>query len=299
MRAFCFSALLLLASAAIEAAQLPSLRLHAPESLLPAAREIDALAAESLQIVNGLIRADLTDEPIDVVLAPEGSDLAVATPEYVSGYANGATSTIVLFPSRASRYPHNTLGELLRHELAHILIHRASGGAPLPRWFHEGLAITASGRWDLEDRARLVTGLWKTSEPRMAAVERGFYGSAAEMAQSYAVARGFVRHLLARHGADTPGQILALVRAGRPFEEAFTTATGQSFAQVEDEFWGGYRAASRWLPLVTSSIVLWMAITLLALWAFRRRKRRDAKLRELWELEDQLGEFRNSEDRSR
>jgi hypothetical protein len=47
---------------------------------------------------------------------------------------------------------------------------------------------------------------------------------------------------------------------------------------------------SRWIPLLTSSLALWMTITFLALWAIRRRRRRDALIRERWDLEDQLQE---------
>ena len=40
------------------------------------------------------------------------------------------------------------------------------------------------------------------------------------------------------------------------------------------------------MPLLTSSLTLWLAVTLLALWAMRQRRRRDAAQRRLWEEED-------------
>ena len=40
------------------------------------------------------------------------------------------------------------------------------------------------------------------------------------------------------------------------------------------------------MPFVTSSTALWMAITALALLAIKRRRERDALLREGWALEE-------------
>jgi hypothetical protein len=282
--------LLLLIVSFPSAADLPPLRIHAPETMRAAANEIDAMQPGSLETVNRLIGAPASAEPIDVLLASEDSAPAATTPRYISGYANGETSRIVLFPSRANRYPHDGLGELLRHELAHVLIHRASAGRPLPRWFHEGLAVTVSGTWDLEDRARLTAGLWRMEDPSLAAIERGFYASEQEMQRSYAISRGFLRYLLAEFGAETPERILDRVEAGATFDQAFLAVTGRSLPLAEDAFWRSRRMWSRWIPFFTSSIALWMTITFLALWAIRRRRRRDARIRELWELEDELQE---------
>jgi len=41
------------------------------------------------------------------------------------------------------------------------------------------------------------------------------------------------------------------------------------------------------VPVLTSSVTLWLLITLLALWAIRRRRARDAALRRIWEEEEE------------
>ncbi len=282
-----FQLALLLGFAAAAAAALPPLRIDAPATMLPVARQIEQLPGASLEIVNQLIGAPPGGEPIDILLAPEDSALAARTPEYVNGYAIGETSDIVLFPARASTYPDDGLPNLLRHEIAHILIHRASGGRPVPRWFHEGLAMTAGGSWDLEDRTRLTLGMMNLDDLDLATVERGFAGSEFQVHRSYAISTAFTRHILNELGADAPKRILEKVAEGLPFDEAFLDATGRALPLVERDFWRSTKIWNRWIPFVTSSITLWTAITLLALWAIRRRRRRDARIRELWELEEQ------------
>jgi len=280
--------LVLLTVAPRGAPGLPPLRIDAPETMRPVALQIRNMPPEGLEIVNRLIGSPESSQPIDVVLAPEGSELAASAPPYISGYANGPSSFIVLFPSRARNYPDDGLPELLRHEISHILIYRASGGHRLPRWFQEGLAVTASGRWDLEDRARLTLGMMKMDDLDLAKIEAGFSGSELEVQRSYALSLGFVRYFLHQFGPDSPRLMLERVAAGQTFDQAFFEVTRQPLPDVEREFWRSGRMWNRWIPFFTSSLALWMAITFLALWTIRRRRRKDAKIRELWELEDGL-----------
>ena len=260
----------------------------------PVVRQIEAMPPPSIAIVNRLIGAPGEGDPIDILLAPEDSALAARTPSWVAGYAIGETSDIVLFPARASNYPDDGLPQLLRHEVAHILIHRASAGRPIPRWFHEGLAVTAGGSWDLEDRTRLTMGMMSLEDLDLQRIEAGFRGSEFEINRSYAVSTAFVRHLLNEFGADAPRMILERVATGTEFERAFLDATGRSLPLVERDFWKSVKIWNRWIPFLTSSLALWTVITLLALWAIRRRRRRDAKIRELWELEEQLITLRDA-----
>ena len=49
-----------------------------------------------------------------------------------------------------------TLEDVLRHEVAHVLISRAAGGRAVPRWFHEGVAMSVDAGWDLSTRSWLA-----------------------------------------------------------------------------------------------------------------------------------------------
>ena len=78
---------------------------------------------------------------------------------WTAGFAIGNDGLIVLFPARSPRYPHDTLEDVLRHEVAHVLIDRAARGQRVPRWFHEGLAIVVERPWRLEI-VRASRGSW-------------------------------------------------------------------------------------------------------------------------------------------
>lgn len=251
-----------------------------------AAERLAALDPERLWTAVELAGLDDPGPPIRVVLAAEDSPEARAVHGWVAGYARGATGPIILFPDRTPTYPDESLEELLHHEVAHVLIARAARGNPVPRWFNEGTAMAAGGAWGVEDASRFVLASLRGGPVRLADADRLFAGGGAAAARAYAVSGAFVRDLRHRHGPDVTGEILRRVGRGVAFEVAFRQATGEPLAAAEERFWRRRTFWQRWLPFLTSSFALWLAVTLLALWAFLRRRRRDAELAERWAEEE-------------
>lgn len=284
------AALALLVSLLVSLAALaapPRLEVEAPESLAPVAARVRAVDPERLAVAARLVGLEDPGPPIRVVLAREGSDLARGVPPWVAGYAWAEPGVVVLLPARSPSYPDASFSDLLAHEVAHVLIGRASGHRPLPRWFHEGLAMVAGGSWGLDDRSRLTLTLLLGDPPPLADLDRRFQGGTGEVRRAYAVSAAFVRDLVERHGPGVVPAILGGVRSGLPFEAAFARATGTPLAAAEADFLERGTFWNRWVPVVTSSAVLWAAITGLAVVAFKRRRERDAALARRWEEEEQ------------
>jgi hypothetical protein len=245
-------------------------------------------SVDPARLLDAMRLVGLTDPgpPIQVLLGPEGSDLAMVPP-WVSGYAYGEEGVIVLLPARAPSYPDSSLEELLRHEVAHVLVARAAGGRPLPRWFHEGLAMIAGLSWGLDDRSQLTLTLVGDGEVSLERLEQEFRGGRGDARSAYAIAGAFANDLLRRYGDDTAARILAEVARGLSFEDAFRSATGATLAEAERAFWRRQTLWYRWVPLLTSSVTLWLLITLLGIWAMGKRRARDAALRRMWEHEEE------------
>ena len=54
----------------------------------------------------------------------------------------------------------------------------------------------------------------------------------------------------------------------------------------EAEFWNRQRVWTTWIPVLFSQDTLWMVITLLAVLAILRRRKRNAEMRKRWEQEE-------------
>jgi len=267
----------------------PELRIEAPPELAGVRHRIGSIDPQRLADIAALTGLEHPGPPIRVVLADERSEWAGRMPSWIAGLAVGG-DLIVLFPARTPGYPHGSLEDVLRHEIAHVLIARSAGGEPVPRWFHEGLATAAERPWDLRDRTRLIYELVTGPRLTLDEIDALFTGDRGAQTRAYALAQRFVRDLLDEYGEPVAAEMLAHVGEGVPFEGAFARATGRSLLAAEAEFWERQRTWTTWFPLLTSGTTLWIAIMLLALWAVRRRRRRRAAQRRKWEEEEGIDE---------
>jgi len=224
--------------------------------------------------------------PIRVILAPNGSHLAQEAPEWMSGYALSHASTIVLLTDRTLTYPNNSLNDVFLHEIAHILAHRAAGEQPLPRWFDEGLAMKAARAWDLEDRARLVWAMVSGTQVSLDELNTLFIKDDTSVRRAYVLAYAFTLDLLEHTRRDVHKGILAKVKQGLSFSEAFAQTTIMTLTQAEESFWSRQTLWNRWIPVATSSGVVWLAITLLAFWAYTRQRKKTAAIKKQWREDD-------------
>jgi hypothetical protein len=264
----------------------PVLAIEAPPALAGARARLEAFDRQRLAAIVGFVGLADPGPLIVVELASETSDWAALVPPWTAGLALGATGRVVLFPARSPVYPLDTLEDVLRHEVAHVLAARAAGGRPIPRWFDEGLAMTAERAWNLEDRGRVAYALALGPRVGLDRLDDLFAGDQRAQSRAYALAGAFARDLLGAYGRGAPAAILRRVATGEPFAGAFARVTGVALVAAEDAFWRRQRLWSVWVPLATSTSALWMVVTVLALYAMRTRRRKSAALRERWEQEE-------------
>ncbi len=269
------------------ARQLPELRFESPPELAPQVAILEQLDREPVIAAMDLLGLEDAGPPIRVVLAPEGSAAARRAPSWAVAYAIAGAGLVVLIPSRVPGYPDHTLGTVLTHEIAHVLIARAAGHQPIPRWFNEGLAIHAAREWGFEDRARVAVATVRRDGVSLQEINRRFNAGSYSASSAYALSAAFMRFLRDRHGTFVAAKILDQIALRHSFPEAFRRATGTTLALEERNFWRHLDFWNKWLPFLSSSATLWMLITTLALWAFKRRRQRDNEQIAAWDAEEQ------------
>ena len=80
--------------------------------------------------------------------------LTPRTPSWIVGQAFGSLD-VVVFPSRVGVYPHSSLESVLWHEVVHLALSVQARDEPLPRWFHEGVAMSVERGWGFTSQIRL------------------------------------------------------------------------------------------------------------------------------------------------
>jgi len=277
---------LLLAVTAAHAQAPPDLAIMAPAELAAERSRLEGFDRLPLAGIVRTVGLDAPGPPIQVVLAGEDSEAARASGAWIAGYALSNAGLVVLFPARSPVYPHDTLEDVLRHEVSHVLIARAAGGRDVPRWFHEGLSVAVERPWDFEDRSRLVWELVAGPRLRLREIDAMFGEGQEAQSRAYTLSAAFVRDLIREYGATAPAAILRLVREDVPFEQAVITVAGRTLGGVEDEFWNRQRVWTVWVPFFTSGDAFWLLVIGVATLAVWVRRRRRAETRRRWDEEE-------------
>ncbi|HEY0095483.1 MAG TPA: hypothetical protein VGB96_14225 [Archangium sp.] len=201
--------------------------------------------------------------------APPGWAVALAYPSH----------RIVLLNALTMAGPEGMV--TLRHELAHVALGQLARG--WPRWFQEGLAQNLTGEnWSMTHYTALFRAVTQEKVFRFEHLHDAWPDLPADVEIAYAQSAAFVAWLSAKYGPEGMGRLVDEVATGQPFEQAFGKAFSSSL-WVEELAWReGLAARYGWLPLTTSSSLLWLGMTGLVVAAYvRRRKQKEEHLAQM------------------
>jgi hypothetical protein len=237
------------------------------------------------QLAKALARAGLNIPPqIRVTLIAEDDLRARAIPVWTVGLASGQRD-IAIFPERIGSYPYDSLESVVWHEVVHLALAAQAGNRPLPRWFHEGVAMSVERGWGVTSQVRFLLVAGGSAD--LADVERLFNaGTQPESASAYLLAAALVSDLQQRYGAAVPGAIVDRVAHGAGFAEAFVRETGETPDQAAARAWQIYRRWTSWIPAATSAFSVWIGILVLAVVAFLATLRKRWQRRRQWDREE-------------
>ena len=227
--------------------------------------------------------------PIRLVLVPNDDEFSRVArgrvPDWGVGLAFPQSGTIVL------RADDNAVGETLRHEMAHLALHRVVEGR-VPLWFDEGYAGWAAGELGRLDGWGLNLLVIRRRVPSFGELDAALRGSSFTAGTAYALAITAVIELARRNPTGTLEPLLDRLREGYGFQAAVIATTGHTpdgFELVWQKSVRRRYSLLTWLAAGGMWLVL-AGIVLLAHWHRRRRDRpRRAALDHGWDVGDWHG----------
>jgi hypothetical protein len=202
-------------------------------------------------------------------------------PSWAAAIALPDSRTVVL------RADAEDLPRILRHELAHLTLHRAVSGR-IPLWFDEGYAGWAAGEWDRLGLLELNLSVARGALPSLSGLDRALRGATSTADAAYALAVSAVTELARRNPTGTLTPLMTRLGAGEDFGVAVLGTTGLTLDRFEEEW---QRAIRRRYSLVTwlfaSGGWFLVSVGVLFLVHFRRQadRERRAALDEGWVVE--------------
>ena len=205
---------------------------------------------------------------------------------YASGMAYPSLHLILLSMQAPETWEAPDLVETLRHELAHLALDEAVSGHHVPRWFNEGLAIEESGEHALARFKTLWDATLSHSLLPLAELDRSFPSDPAQVGIAYAESADVVRFLMRNDDRARFGSLVERVRAGSAFDRALDDAYDTDLRKLEYEWRDEVSHRYGLVPVLTGGGALWTLVSVLAVVAFvKRRRRSKAKLAE-WAREE-------------
>jgi hypothetical protein len=220
-------------------------------------------------------------------LAPPGSPF----PKYAEGVAYPRLGLVLL--TIDPKYPNtdHDLGEVFRHELAHLALHEALEGHHVPLWLNEGFAIHLSGESSLARMQTLWTATLAETLMPLGQLDRHFPDDIVQTPIAYAQSADVVRYLLRTRYNQRFVAMLRRVRSGQPFATAMADAYGFEIYGVgenslEDEWRRDVAKRYSFWPVLFSGSMVWIgALGLFVVGYYRRRKQQRVTL-DRWAVEE-------------
>ena len=153
----------------------------------------------------------------------------------------------------------------LRHELAHLALHRKVQ-IRVPLWFDEGYAALAAGEWERLGGLELNLAVARGAVPEFRDLDAALRGTSQAADAAYALAMSAVLELARRNPSGQLDPLFRLLLRDEGFEAAVLATTGLSLSRFEDAWRRSVRtrytlvtwlaAGGLWFIVAAVSVVL-------------------------------------------
>ncbi len=268
----------------------PLFRVHASPGLEGTARQLttDPITGGELPGIGSPV--EVLRRPVELWVVRDlrevpGDRSSPADVPWVAGFADPARNLVAVRAGEGGPGRLPALRSTFRHELAHLALHRATGGNA-PRWLHEGYAQYAAGDWNWSQAWRLRFLLLRSDGDLLRRLSLGFDGSRENARAAYLLSYTAVQTLAERGGGAGLRSFFDRLRGGATVDGAVRSVYGVTLNQFERSWKEGVTERYGWLYLLSRASVFWVALTLALLvlgfrrWRYDRRRWEEMRERE-------------------
>jgi hypothetical protein len=210
--------------------------------------------------------------------------LGVRLPEWGGGGAIGRDTVII--PVDKALAADMAIDRVTLHELVHIALERQYGRLRLPRWLHEGMAMTLSGELSFEEQAALSRAVFAHHLLPLDSIERvnrfDAYGAALAYSQSHLA----VLFIIESWGMDALPELLTALRKTGTFDAALMAVFGLTPQEFERLVKTYITDRYRYLFLIGDTWLYWLPGALLVIVGFFAVRIRNKKRQAQMEMEE-------------
>ncbi len=219
-----------------------------PPSLARVAEETSRIIPKLKTELQGIFKWSFDLKPTVILMKDRKRFLEMTHSPLVVGFAVPKNQLVVIDYSRI-RNPVN-FENILKHELCHLLLHRAIDPIPIPRWFDEGIAQWASnGVMDIVQKQRdalLPKAAFSDQLIPLGSLDKGFPRNENALRLAYEESKSVIDYIISTHGITGLLEILDRMNAGAPLREAVSGAFDTPLYEIEKKWRASLKQNIAW-----------------------------------------------------
>jgi len=210
--------------------------------------------------------------------------------DWAAGAAYPLRARIVIRDPASLNNKKINLSRLVKHEITHVVFGLYIGRnlKHVPRWFNEGVAMYEADEWTYGHYWIMLTGALSNSLIPLYELAQDFPQNESQARMAYTQSCSIVTYMTEKYGSDSLRQCIRLIAEGRSIDEAMAGAIGIDTIWLERKWLKDLKKRYKWVSLVTSWVVLWGFVVLVALLAYWRRRLKNRRIIRQWEEEEEL-----------
>jgi len=265
------------------------------EGRLPPEVNCLSIAAEYTRIYRKVAPLQRPDRsPLTIVYYAKTDTAAkkYALPEWGGGGTIGGN--LIVIPTDFKPFLQQNFSQITVHELVHATLYRAYPGLPIPRWFHEGLAMMLSGELSFEENTVISKAVFFNRLMPLSSIDSVNNFSRARADLAYSESHIALLFLVDQYGMDIVSDCLIAARKKHDFWLGVYDVVGLTPREFEELSQKYIASKYKLLFVFTDTYAWWVCIVLLFIAGFivtvRRNRKRLAAMEEKELREQQAAE---------
>ncbi|HUI92967.1 MAG TPA: hypothetical protein VLX68_12030 [Chitinivibrionales bacterium] len=236
------------------------------EGAIPPDVNTAALTADYYRIYHLVAPRQRPDErPLRIVYYSEKSkeNFDDVLPEWGGGGAIGGD--LIVIPTKFKPFLDQSFSQITRHELVHAVLARAYPGVAIPRWFHEGVAMTLSGEIGFQENVVVSAAIFTGSLMPLSSIDSvNSYGrNRADLA--YCQSHLAVLFLIDQCGIEVVPDLLIMARKTTSFWKGLHAVLGVTPNEFEALYRKDISSRFQLAFVFADYYAFWVAVALLFL----------------------------------
>lgn len=176
--------------------------------------------------------------------------------------------------------------EVLRHELAHIALHKRVDGNPVPRFLNEGFAMMFAHQWSFSDDLTLAKASFTASTMTLKEIDYVNLLNPSQAQIAYSQSYQAVKFFIDTFGTEAFHKLLDGFKNGLDYDRAFRSVIGSDFASFDNLFAKHLNKHYHWIMIFTDPWLLWIGLALILILGFLLIRKRRKDIYKKWEEEE-------------